>query len=90
MFAWPLHVHIVNTLYIQFFIKHLTKWQWTVGVATLRANQVRAVSRRDLTHVRELAAAEPQQGPYRMEAEVIPNPSVAFPAACSVRPVDLR
>ena len=29
----------------------------TVGVATLRANQVRAVSRRDLTHVRELAAA---------------------------------
>jgi hypothetical protein len=29
----------------------------TVGVATLLANQVRAVSRRDLTHVRELAAA---------------------------------
>ena len=31
MFAWPLHVHIVNTLYIQFFIKHLTKWQCPTG-----------------------------------------------------------
>lgn len=29
----------------------------TVGVTTLRANQVRAVCRRDLTHVRELSAA---------------------------------
>ena len=29
----------------------------TVGVATLLASQVRAISRRDLTHVRELAAA---------------------------------
>lgn len=28
----------------------------TVALATVRANQVRAVSRRDITHVRELAA----------------------------------
>lgn len=29
----------------------------TIGIATVRANQVRAVSRRDITHVRELTAA---------------------------------
>lgn len=29
----------------------------TVALATVRATQVRAVSRRDITHVRELAAA---------------------------------
>jgi hypothetical protein len=38
-------------------VEFVTLTGQTVGVVTLRASQVRAVSRRDLTHVRELAAA---------------------------------
>lgn len=38
-------------------VEFVTLTGQTVGVVTLLASQVRAVSRRDLTHVRELAAA---------------------------------